>query len=291
MPSLAHEILVDLFKTRPALAAEILVEVLGIPLPFYTEARLTSIDITEVQPVEYRADVVVLLHRESDPVRVVIVEVQLARDPRKRRSWPAYVGVAHATHGCLVDLLIVAPEPVVAAWCAEPIPLGPPGFVLTPPVLCRDTVPVVTDPAEAARRPELGVLSVLAHGDGEQGAAVAAAVLPAIRGMDEDRARFYGDLVYTSLNEAARRALEAMMIKGYEYQSDFARKYVAEGEAKGEAKGEARALLAALRVRGIPVPDAARARILSEKDAERLERWVERAVIAASLAEIFDDLS
>lgn len=115
MPSMAHEILVDLFKNRPSLAAEILVEALGIALPAYTEARLASIDLTEIQPAEYRADVVVLLHDESDAVRVVIVEVQLAKDPVKRRSWPAYVGVAHARHGCLVDLLVVAPDPVVAA--------------------------------------------------------------------------------------------------------------------------------------------------------------------------------
>jgi hypothetical protein len=35
----------------------------------------------------------------------------------------------------------------------------------------------------------------MAHGDGAQGAAIAAAVLPAVRGLDDDRARFYGDLV------------------------------------------------------------------------------------------------
>ena len=77
------------------------------------------------------------------------------------------------------------------------------------------------------------------------------------------------------------------MMKGYEYQSDFAKKYVAQGEAKGEA----RALLVALRVRGIPVPAIARERILAEKDPERLDRWVERAVVAASIAEVLDDPS
>jgi hypothetical protein len=130
----------------------------------------------------------------------------------------------------------------------------------------------------------------MAHGDGAQGAAIAAAVLPAVAQLGDERARFYGDLVLNSLNEAARLALEAMM-KGYEYQSDFAKKYVAQGEATGEARGEARALLAALRVRGIPVPDVARERILAEKDRERLERWVERAVVASSLAEVLDDPS
>jgi hypothetical protein len=178
----------------------------------------------------------------------------------------------------------------ISAWCAEPIETGIPGFVLHPPVLGRAAVPIVMDPAEAARRPELAVLSAMAHGEGEHGAAIAAAVLPAVAGLGDDRARFYGDLVLTSLNAAARRALETMM-KDYEYQSDFAKKYVALGEAKGEAKGEARALLAALRVRGIPVSDAARERILTEQDPERLERWVERAIVATSIAEVIDDPS
>jgi len=130
----------------------------------------------------------------------------------------------------------------------------------------------------------------MAHGEGDQGAAIAAAVLPAVRGLDEERARFYGDLVLNSLNEAARRALETMM-KGYEYQSDFAKKYVAQGEALGEAKASARALLTVLRARGIAVPDGARERILGQKDPERLERWLEKAAVAASIAEVLDDPS
>src|SRR5204863_1359451 len=140
-----------------------------------------------------------------------VVEVQLAVNPRKRLSWPAYVTVSRAIHGCPADLLVVAPDPGVASWCAEPIGIGVPGFVLRPPVLRRTAVPVVTDLGEAARRPELGVLSVLAHGETEQGATIAAMVLPAIRGLDDDKARLYYDLVYNSLNDAARRALEEKM--------------------------------------------------------------------------------
>ena len=100
MPSMAHEILVDLFKNRPSLAAEILIEVLGISLPDYSEARIAPADLTEIQPAEYRADIVVILFYNGNPVRVVIVEVQLAADPQKRLSWPAYVTVARAAHGC-----------------------------------------------------------------------------------------------------------------------------------------------------------------------------------------------
>ena len=288
MPSMAHEILVDLFKNRPSLAAEILAEVLGVPLPAYTESRLAATDLTEVQPAEYRADVVVVLLDRDVPVRVVIVEVQLAVDPRKRFSWPVYVVGARAIHGCPADLLVVALDPAVARWCAEPIEIGVPGFVLHPPVLHRTAVPVVTDLGEAASRPELGVLSAMAYGETEQGATIAAAVLPAIQGLDEDRARLYYDLVYNSLNEAARRAMEGMM-KGYEYQSDFAKKYVAQGRTEGRTEEAARNLLAVLRARGIAVPDALRERILAQKDPERLERWLEKAAVAASVTSVIDE--
>jgi hypothetical protein len=294
MLSMRHECLVDLFKNRPSLAAEMLAEVLGIALPAYDEARVVSADLTETQPAEYRADVVVLLLDGDRPVRVGIVEIQLNKDDDKRYTWPAYLAVARDQYRCPADLLVVVPDPVVAGWCAEPIEVGVPGFVLRPPVLRRENIPVMTDPAEAARRPELGVLSAMAHGDTAQGMTIAGAVLPAIEGLDDERARFYYDLVYNSLNEAARRALETMM-KGYEYQSDFAKKYVAlgrdEGRKEGRAEEAARAVLTALRVRGVDVPDAARERILAQKDPEQLERWLERAIVATSIADVLDEPS
>ena len=295
MASMRHECLVDLFRNRPSLAAEMLVEVLSVALPAYSEARVVSVDLTETQPAEYRADIVVLLLHEGQPVRVIIVEVQLKKDRDKRYTWPAYLTVSRDQHRCPADLLVIAPDPAVAGWCAEPIELGVPGFVLRPPVLRREAIPVVTDPAEAARRPELGVLSAMAYGETEQGATIAGAVLPAIEGLDDEPARFYYDLVYNSLNDAARRALEAMM-KGYEYQSDFAKKYVAQGRSEGFSAGRtagraeeaAHAVLTTLRVRGIAVPDAVRERIVAQKDLETLERWHERAIVAASLAEVLD---
>src|SRR5262249_21368382 len=141
-------------------------------------------------------------------------------DDDKRFTWPEYSMGSRAKYRCPAGLLVVAPDPDIAAWCAEPIETGIPGFVLRPPVLGREAVPVVTDPAEAVRRPELAVLSAMAHGQSELGEAVRKAAMPAIRGLDDERARFYGDLVLHCLNDAARRALEVMM-KGYEYQSDF----------------------------------------------------------------------
>jgi hypothetical protein len=283
-----HEILVDLFKNRPSLAAEILTEVLGVSVPAYTEAHVASVDLTQIQPAEYRADAVVVLRDGKSPVRVIIVEVQLATDSRKRLSWPVYVTVSRAFHDCPATLLVIAPDPVVAGWCAEPVETGTPGFVLRPPVLRYTAVPVVTDLAEASRSPELAVLSAMAHGDSEQAATIGATVLQAIRILDDDRTRLYYDLVYNSINDAARSALETMM-KGYEYQSDFAKKYVAQGRAEGRTEATAHNLLTVLRTRGIAVPDAARERILAQKDPERLERWLEKAVVASSVTAILDE--
>ncbi len=96
-------------------------------------------------------------------------------------------------------------------------------------------------------------------------------------------------------------------MKGYEYQSDFAKRYVAQGRAEGRVEGrvegrdegrslgrmegEARAVLIALQARGFAVPEAVQERILAERDQERLERWLKKAIVAASLADVLDEPS
>ena len=64
-----------------------------------------------------------------------------------------------------------------------------------------------------------------------------------------------------------------------------------EGRNEGRAEEAARAVLTALRVRGIAVSDVVRERILAQKDPARLERWLERAILAASAAEVIAEPS
>ncbi len=59
-----------------------------------------------------------------------------------------------------------------------------------------------------------------------------------------------------------------------------------EGRAEGRAETQANAILTVLRVRGIAVPEAARKRILAQKDLHQLERWHEKAIIATSLGDV-----
>ena len=137
--------------------------------------------------------------------------------------------------------------------------------------------------------------SVILHGHRADGLAIAEAALAAAHDLDDERAKLYADLVYASVHEAARAILEALMTSGnYEYQSDFARRYVAqgraegraEGEAKGEASGLARAVLAVLSARGLEIPEQTRLRIAGCSDLAKLDVWLARAVTAATAADV-----
>jgi hypothetical protein len=63
------------------------------------------------------------------------------------------------------------------------------------------------------------------------------------------------------------------------------------GRDEGKVEAGARAVLAALRVRGFAVTDADREIILAERDPKRLERWHEKAIVATSIAEVFEERS
>jgi predicted transposase YdaD len=88
--------------------------------------------------------------------------------------------------------------------------------------------------------PELAVLSAMAHGqddDREKAVRIALAAQLASVNLDEDRSKLYCDLILNSLHEVARQALLTMNPANYEYQSDFARRYVAQGIEEGIERG------------------------------------------------------
>lgn len=75
------------------------------------------------------------------------------------------------------------------------------------------------------------------------------------------------------------------MTAGYEYQNELIRTYFFEGKADGEAS----ALLRILRHRGFEVDDALVARVEQQTDLAQLDAWLDRALDAASLDEVFKD--
>lgn len=283
--SMLHEGLLLLFQNRPLLAPELLRDVLGVPLPAFTEARVDSAELTEVVPTQYHADLVVLL-LDSRPVFGIVVEVQLARDPDKRRTWPVYLSNLRARLDCPTALLVVTADEAVAAWAGQPIDLGHPGFTLRPLVMGPGSVPVVTDEEEAKAAPERAVLSAMAHGREAIGWDVARAVLAALPGLEEDRARLYLDLVGGSLNDAARKAFEALMQGNYEYQTDFARKYYGQGKAEGRTETAREDIYEVLAARGLQLSPEHRQHIASCEDFAQLKAWLRLAATATSVEQL-----
>lgn len=105
-------------------------------------------------------------------------------------------------------------------------------------------------------------------------AEVAVAALAGSAGVeDTKRKTLYVDLVLFSLGEAARRAFEALMLKNYQYQSDFARKYFAEGRAEGVLEGELKPLVRQFERRlARSLTPTEHARLMTQVRAQGLER-------------------
>ncbi|GIL30394.1 hypothetical protein [Actinocatenispora comari] len=291
MPSVKHEALIEMFHHTPSLAAALLGDVLGTKLPEWHHARLDAAEANELPHTEYRADAVVTLCETDQPVLAVVVEIQLRQDPAKRWSWPVYLATLRARLKCPVVLLVVCPDVRAAAWCGEPIELGHPGWMLQPLVAGPHQIPVSPDSAD------LAVLSSIAHAAGPAQRRALDAATVALDTIDPDLARRYIDILFAALSETGRRYLEELMsTHTFEYQSEYARRLLAEGEARGEAKGEAKGkargeatlLIEVLDARGWHVPDDIRARIVECTDSTQLKRWARSAVTATSLDEVFD---
>jgi hypothetical protein len=282
MPSQHHEALLLLFRNRPLLAAELLRDALHVELPRFTEARIESAELTDIQPAEYRADLVVLLY-EGEPVLGIVVEVQLQPDENKWFTWPVYAAGLRARIRCPVCLLVVTAEDAVARWASRPIEIGG-GSRFTPLVLGPSGVPEVTDEEVARADPELAVLSAMAHGqdaDADKALRIAVAAMAASAGLDAERSTVYFDLVAASLSEAARKALQSVDPAKYEYQSEFARRYI----AKGRAEGRAELVLKLLALRFGPLREEVVARVRAAS-VEELDTFAERVLTATSLDEV-----
>jgi hypothetical protein len=183
-----HDALVALFRQRPLLAVDLLRDALGAELPAFARASLATETVLQLDPRPLSADVVVRLDdpAQSDrAVAAIVVEVQLGIDREKLGTWPVYVTGIRRTLGCPVRLLVLAIDERVARWAARPIPIGPPGFVLTPEVAGPGGVPRIVEPAVAERSPHLAVLSAVAHGRGAGAVEVVWAALAGMARFDE----------------------------------------------------------------------------------------------------------
>ncbi len=335
MLSVLHQILVELFGRRPTLAPELLRDALGLALPSFDYVEVTNTDLSQVVPPEYRADQVLILRsrrsreaREArgsrairsshgshghddggagEPVMSIVLEVQLRTDEDKRFSWPCYQIIERARLRCPCCLLVVTSDESVAQWAATPIDTGQPGVAFAPLVLGPGTMPVITDANQARQRPELALLSVLAHGKSDRGYDVGMAAYHGAAGLDRETSMLYSDMILQAVNKAARKKMEEWMrIEDYEFRSDIALRGRAKGRAegleeglekgleeglekgleKGKAEGAAEALLKILTARELHITEKQKSKILGCTDLGLLDTWLDRVLQAANVDEI-----
>jgi hypothetical protein len=293
MPSISHEGPLDLVRQHPEIAVDLLKGTPGITLPARAAVSLAPTDMSAVVPVQYLADMVVLITDAAtgEPALAVIIEPQLRDAKTKRYSWPVYVTTARRVAECPAAVLVVlCPDPAEAAKCRQLIRTGHPGFDLAPIVVDRAGLP-------GRRRPARPYLTVFAASMGginlgtEPGARRVLDAIASPEVSETDRLRML-TIILRLADDAARHLLEAMMTTA-EYEKTFVEKIhdqgIAEGEAKGEAKGEARAVLRLLDARGLAPSQEQRQQVTSCTDATQLDRWLDRAITAGTVAEVFAD--
>ena len=94
---------------------------------------------------------------------------------------------------------------------------------------------------------------------------------------------------YEKARDEIRQVLEIAAARWAEGLAEGEIKGFARGETAGVVKGKVAAILAVVAARGIPVGHEIRARIEACTDVETLDRWLVRAVTAASAEEIFSE--
>jgi hypothetical protein len=281
MPTISHQVLVSLFRECPALVLHLFELAAKRPLPSGVTARLHAAQVTDLKPPEYSADAVYLVEGEESVEDAFVVEVQLTPSETKHASWLQYVATLHRSLRVPVTVLVFALTDDMARWCEAPHSYDRVGNTFRPWVIGPRNIPRITDFEQARAFPELAVLSVAAHGHEPGAEAIAIPAWRASLYLDNQPATRYADFITVWLNESARRALEEYMAtQGYEFQSEFARKYAKEGEQKLLVKQ------LGLKFGELPAQVMQRLRVATDAD---LERWAERVLTALTLDDVFAD--
>lgn len=279
MPSSLHELLVELLRSRPALVAELLA-LTGAQVPAHDEVELSSAEVSDAIPAEYRADNVVVLRSGGTAVYAVVGEVQRSRDDEKPYTWPVYQAGVRRRWRCPTAVLVLCPDSAIAAWANRTIDLDLLGSQICPRVLGPADIPVVLDAAQAAADPELAVLSAVAHGDDPARIQVIDVGVAALSGLDPDRRVTYLGTIFAGLTTALARAHLEDLMNSIVANSELVQMF--------EARGRAAMVLRILAARGLEVDEDVRARIQGCVDIPQLEAWGDRAVVANSTQDLFD---
>jgi hypothetical protein len=288
MPSITHQFLVTMLREAPALITHLFELATGKPLPAGASTTLTSAQFTDVEPPEYSADAAHLIKDPTDAtLGTLILEAQLSPSEGKHRSWLQYVATQHAKSKRPVTVVVLAIDEPTERWCAEPHIYDHVGSAFRPVVIGPSMIPRITDIAQARALPELAVLSAMAHSADPDVEHIGLTALAACESLDSDQGRRYGDFISAWLFDVARITLRKLMAQqGYEYVSEFARQFVAEGRKEGIEEGEKKLLVKQLARKFGELSAEVRERI-EAASSEQVDLWGERVLTAQSIEQVF----
>jgi hypothetical protein len=302
VPSSRHEALVEPIRQEPTLLQVLLRRALGDTASVEV---LESFDLVHARIVDPTVPQLVSPSRLCElaievPLRdrggraVMLIEVQLRRERAKELSWPLYWAAAYARYaGGPTWLVVITTRHATERWAndvlARSIPAVGRWLVLGP-----SNVPRIASAHDARRDPAAAIFSALVHAGSERDVELVEAMATACSTLPSERGKVFFDILQRWLSSAARVELEAMMLK-HGPVSDWARQHLAEGLKRGREEGREqgrieaaqRALLAVIEGRGLALTQALRKQVRTCRDVAVLERWLKRAAVADTNAQIF----
>src|ERR1700676_975584 len=132
-PTSQHEALHRIFLQDEALFARAAAPVLGVIVQEPTRVTALNNDLTTVEPLERRADSVLMaewLVDDPDGRDILIIESQTDPDEARRRRWPYYIAYLQDKYDCPVVLLVVCSKKATARWARRPIEIGLPDLIV-----------------------------------------------------------------------------------------------------------------------------------------------------------------
>jgi hypothetical protein len=303
-PTAEHEALHRVFHRDEALFARAMARVFNVQVPAPEPGGVTvlSTDLTEIQPLERRADSVLqaeFLVEDATGKYILVIESQTDVERDRLRRWPHFIAHLHDKHDCPV-LAVVCSKQSTARWARQPIDIGMPGLILQTTrlvVFGPDNVPTVTNPEEAAADAMLAVFSALTHSRGTEARGILEALASALATIDEETASSLSEFTEIGLGETPSAEIwKAMMAtRTYPFVSqtrlqgreEGRAKGLAEGRVEGRAQGLAAAIFKVFDRRGIKVDDDSRERIESCTDADKLEAWLDQSFAVAKASDLF----
>ncbi|WP_437335323.1 hypothetical protein [Sorangium sp. So ce394] len=291
MPGTPHEVLIVALRDRPALLADLFRRLTGSS--FGTPAEATDATVRFTRAIEVRPDLLL----RSRGLGWVMVEIQNSIDERKRRSWPLAVSVLVHQEKAMGEVIVITASRRVASWAKRAARFrGELGtrFELTPRVLLLSgrRVEALLDPAH----PELALFAAWAvhhrHGPAARRIVVRALEVTEQGLTDEPLRDAQARAILAVLSDAMVASLKELAMdpsKVPETQASrrFRLFFEKRGRAEGKVEGKQEALLAVLDARGLSLTAEERAHIEACTVPAELDRWIARAVTAASMSEVF----